>query len=71
MVGPLIDPESRWLEEPSADVAHRRIVARTVLVTPDVDITLRSVIKVAPDHCDEKRKKESHDGWQGSDVLIT
>ena len=45
MAGPLIDPESRWLEEPSADGDLRRTVTGTVLVTPDVDITSGSVIR--------------------------
>ena len=44
MVWPLIDPESRRLEEPSADDAHRGIVTRAVLVSPDVDIKLGGVI---------------------------
>ena len=45
MAGPLIDPESWWLEEPSADGDHRRTVTGAVLVTPDIDITSGSVIR--------------------------
>ena len=46
MAGSLIDPKSRWLEEPSGDDDHRRIVTGAVLVTPDIDITSESVIKL-------------------------
>ena len=56
MVGPLIDPESRWLEEPSADDTHRRIITGAVLITPNVDITLLSVIRSLQTIAMERRK---------------
>ena len=58
MAGPSIDPESRWLEEPSADDDHRRIVTRAVLVTLDVDITLGGVIRSLQTIVMEREKRK-------------